>query len=154
MGTCISFCEGSAASPVCNDPTTACSISNDVLALCLPTCDPLLQDCDIDAGEACYLNGNTTEFFCAPDVSGEGGAYGEACDSMFINVCNAGHMCLDSNSVPNCPGASGCCSAFCDVTLPEEECPGAAGGQECIAIYDVGQAPPGLDDVGVCAIPM
>lgn len=154
MGRCVAFCDGSPANPVCNDPATACSFSNDVLALCLPTCDPLTQNCDMGAGEACYLNGNTTEFFCAPDYSGEGGAYGEACDSMFINVCNAGLMCTPSNTVPNCPGASGCCTPFCDVSLGDEECPGAAGGQACIAIYDTGQAPPGYDDVGVCVIPM
>lgn len=41
-GTCIAFCEGSADSPVCSDPNTQCSITNDgALILCLPKCDPL-----------------------------------------------------------------------------------------------------------------
>jgi hypothetical protein len=49
----------------------------------------------------------------------------------------------------------GCCSAFCDLTDPEASinCPGAAGGQECIPWYEMGQAPMGLEDVGACAIP-
>jgi hypothetical protein len=154
MGVCVGFCEGSPAAPVCSDTSTACSVSNDVLWLCLPTCDPLMQDCDSGAGEACYLNGNTLEFFCAPDYSGEGGAYGEPCDSMYINVCNSGLLCQPSNAVPDCPGTSGCCTPFCPVSEGDANCPGAAGGQDCLPIYDEGQAPPGLTDVGICAIPM
>jgi hypothetical protein len=154
MGTCIAFCQGSPAAPVCEDTNTACSISNDVLALCLPVCDPLTQSCDLDGGEACYLNGNTESFFCAPDYSGETGAYGDPCDSMYINVCDPYLLCVPSNAVPNCDGTSGCCTPFCPVSEGAANCPGAAGGQECVAVYAENNAPPGYEDVGICMIPM
>jgi hypothetical protein len=66
-GTCIAFCSGSENAPVCDDPTTSCSIANEgVLTLCLPSCDPLSQDCP--DGQACYPIDNS--FVCAPDASG------------------------------------------------------------------------------------
>lgn len=154
IGVCIAFCDGNQNAPVCSDPENTCSISNDgVLALCLPSCDPLIQNCNIDAGEACYLNGVTNTFICGPDASLDGGAYGEACDAMYINVCNAGLLCAAATTVPDCPGSTGCCTPFCPVSEGDEGCPGAAGGQQCLPVYAEGEAPPGYADVGVCAIP-
>jgi hypothetical protein len=154
MGVCIAFCDGNPNSPLCSNPDDTCSISNEgVLALCLPSCDPLIQNCNLDGGEACYWNGVTGSFICGPDASFEGGAYGEACDAMFINVCNPGLICSAATTVPDCPGSTGCCTPYCPISEGDEACPGAAGGQQCLPVYDEGQAPPGYDDVGVCAIP-
>jgi hypothetical protein len=146
MGTCVGFCEGSEANPVCPDPGTGCSITNEgVLILCLPFCDPLLQDCG--ETEACYPEPNG--FFCSPDASGEMGLYGDPCE--YLNVCDPGLFCADAAAVPNCAGSIGCCSEYCDITDPMAVCMGQ--GQECTAFYEMGQAPPGYENVGVCVIP-
>ncbi len=150
MGTCVAFCTGSEANPVCDDPNTTCSIANEgVLILCLPNCDPLLQDCA--DGQACYP---INEFFvCAPDASGEMGLYGDPCE--YLNVCDPGLFCANANVVPGCAGSLGCCSEFCDLDdpNPNSQCMGAGGGQECTPWYEEGQAPPGYENVGACAIP-
>jgi hypothetical protein len=149
MGTCIAFCSGSEANPVCEDPSTTCAIANEgVLILCLPNCDPLLQDCI--EGQACYPIDD--DFACAPDASAEMGVFGNACE--FINACDPGLFCANPDAVPNCAGG-GCCSTFCDLSDPDGSaaCPGAAGGQECVAWYEEGQVPPGYENVGACAIP-
>ncbi len=149
MGTCVAFCMGSENNPVCDDPTTACSIANEgTLILCLPTCDPLLQNC-MD-GEGCW--GIDDDFVCAPDAGGEMGAYGDPCE--FLNVCDPGLFCANPDVVPGCASA-GCCSEFCDMSDPMAgaNCAGAGGGQMCIPWFEKGQAPPGYEDVGACAIP-
>jgi len=145
QGTCVAMCEGSPAAPVC-DAGTSCVITNDgVINLCLPGCDPLLQDCD--AGEGCYLVGD--EFFCAPDASGAQGADGDPCE--FINVCDPGGICLDPFASEGCDlGFAGCCTSFCDLTAAGDPCPALT--EECVPIYEMGVAPPGLEDVGVCTI--
>jgi hypothetical protein len=150
MGTCVAFCQGSDANPSCDDPTTTCSITNGgVLILCLPTCDPLLQDCT--DGNACYPLGDA--FVCAPDASGESGTYGEACE--YLNVCDPGLFCANAAVVPDCQGSQGCCSEYCEFDDPEASanCSGSAGGQECVAYFAEGMAPPGFENIGVCAIP-
>src|SRR5690606_34162493 len=56
-GTCVGLCDGSEDAPTCAEPMTTCAITNGgVLNLCLPTCDPFLQDCGqtescVDVGE-------------------------------------------------------------------------------------------------------
>ena len=149
-GVCTAFCSGSEANPVCEDPTTQCVIANEgTLILCLPTCDPLAQDCT--NGQNCYPIDDG--FACAPDAGGEQGAYGEGCE--FLNVCDAGLFCANPDAVPDCAGAAGCCSEFCDLSAadPDAACSGAAGGQVCTPWYEEGQSPPGYEDVGACAIP-
>ncbi|MBC8072171.1 MAG: ribulose phosphate epimerase [Deltaproteobacteria bacterium] len=146
IGTCVGFCEGSEANPVCPNPGTGCSITNEgTLILCLPFCDPLLQDCSDT--EACYPEPNG--FFCSPDASGEMGAFGDPCE--FLNVCDAGLFCADAGVVPDCAGSTGCCSEYCDISDPNPVCMGA--GQECTPFYEENQAPPGYENVGVCVIP-
>ena len=145
MGVCVGFCEGSENNPVCDDPDTGCSITNEgVLILCLPYCDPLIQDCA--DGEACYPEPNG--FFCSPDASGEMGVFGDPCE--YLNVCDPGLFCADAVTVPDCAGATGCCSEYCDTSDPMASCMGS--GQECIPFYEEAP-PPGYEDVGVCIIP-
>jgi hypothetical protein len=150
MGECVGFCTGSEANPTCEDPTATCHIGGDtVLILCLPHCDPLVQDCD--DGEECVP---TSELFsCVPDDSGDAGEYGDPCE--YVNVCDPGLFCAVPDGVPDCQGPFGCCSPFCDTSDPEATaaCPGALGGQECVGWYEDGQAPPGLENVGACLIP-
>ena len=148
IGTCVAFCAGSPENPLCEDSGTACSTSNDgVLNLCLPLCDPLIQDCA--EGNACYPE--PVGFICSPDASGDAGMYGDACE--FLNVCDPGLFCADAGSVPDCAGAAGCCSEFCDVSQGDDsQCQGQAGGQTCIAFWPEGDAPPGQEDYGLCVI--
>lgn len=150
-GVCVAMCTGDQAAPICEDPSTSCIIVNDgVLNLCLPDCDPLLQDCE--DGQACYpVNGT---FTCAPDASGpELGVFGDPCE--FINACDAGLFCANASAVPGCGGSAGCCSDFCDLDadFPEDDCSGAAEGQECLPFFDEGDAPPGAEAFGACALP-
>jgi len=120
---------------------------------CFCTCERLCDPLDVEAcpeGQACYGWGGHPDFGCAPDVSGEMGAYGDPCE--FINVCDAGHYCANADAVPGCTESIGCCTLFCDVTQPNT-CPGAAEGQECVPWFPEGEAHPGFENLGVCILP-
>ncbi len=149
IGTCVAFCMGSPAAPVCVDPSASCILGNGgVLVVCLPSCDPLLQPCP--EGQACYpISGG---FVCGPDASDALGAYGDPC--AFVNGCDPGLFCAGAELVPSCR-AGACCSPYCDAEDPDATaaCPGAADGQQCTAWFEVGEAPPGLENVGACAVP-
>ena len=153
IGTCVAMCTGDESNPICEDPDTSCAIANDgAIVLCLPACDPILQDCA--DGQACYPIQDA--WSCAPDASGETGVYGDPCE--FINVCDPGLICLGAAAVPAgeaCEGAAGCCTEVCDLTDPagDMQCSGAAGGQACEPWYEEGSAPPGYEDVGACSLP-
>jgi len=142
-GVCVALCNGSADNPICDDPDTTCSIANNgALTLCLPQCDPLLQDCEADT-QACYPINDA--WACAPDASGEDGAFGSACE--FLNVCDPGLACLQ-DAVADCATGS-CCTTVCDITQPND-CAGV--GQSCESWYAEGEAPPQYEDLGVCVI--
>lgn len=151
QGSCVPMCTGSADAPLCDDPADTCVIANDgVLNLCLPACDPLLQDCD--EGSACY--GAGTSFACAPDASGPDlGLYGDACE--YTNACDPGLFCAAAGAVPGCEGSLGCCSEFCDLDAPNPDgaCGGSALGQICEPWFAEGAAPPGYDNLGACVLP-
>jgi hypothetical protein len=151
VGTCVPFCSGSEANPTCDDAMQVCNISNDgVLILCLNTCDPLLQDCPTGAHQVQGCYPVNEDFLCWPDFSFDMGAYADPCE--FFNVCDPGLFCAVVEFVPGCAGASGCCSEFCEVGAMND-CSGAAGGQECIAWFAEGAAPPGQELIGVCGLP-
>ncbi|MBC8072355.1 MAG: hypothetical protein IAG13_28795 [Deltaproteobacteria bacterium] len=150
QGECYELCRGSESDPVCTDPTAECNVSADgVLIICLPTCDPVGQDCD--EGYACYPALET--FHCLPDPSPADGGYADPCE--FVNVCDPGLFCAAPERVPGCVGASGCCSEFCDLELgdPDASCAGAAQGQVCVPWFEEGMAPPALAHVGACSLP-
>jgi hypothetical protein len=153
-GICLPFCVGDESNPHCEDPDRVCPItSNGTILLCFSVCSPLQQDCP--KGQACYPVQDSWE--CAADASGELGGYGDPCE--FINVCDPGLICLDSDvAVPPgeaCEGSTGCCSEVCDLTDPagDLQCAGAPGGQTCQPWYEEGSAPPGFENVGACALP-
>lgn len=150
-GKCIDMCTGTPDNGQCDDGQI-CDVSNDgVLILCLTECDPLVQSCD--EGLICFYSPFSSTFICDFDASGEMGAYGDPCE--YINVCDYGLFCANPEAVPPgqaCEGAAGCCTPYCDLTQPNT-CPGADGGQECVPWYNEGEAPPGQEDIGACAIP-
>jgi hypothetical protein len=142
VGICTAFCSGSPDDPECA-PGSSCSIANDgSINLCLPTCNPLLQDCPVD-GDSCFWDGGGS-FVCV-HATQEIPA-GEPCG--FINDCVGGTICLVPEALPNCEGDS-CCGEFCD--LGDPTC--TIMGTECSAFFEEGTAPPGYEDVGVCVVP-
>ena len=136
--------------PSRSDVSSTCIVANDgFLPLCLPSCDPISQNCA--DGEACYPSENG--FVCAPDASGPDlGGYGDACE--FTNACDPSLLCIGAQSVPGCESAS-CCTHFCDLSdaEPSANCGGVAQGQECVSAFPEGQELPGYEDVGFCTIP-
>lgn len=147
-GTCVGLCTGTPESPKCMDEEKFyCALCDDcVLNLCLPTCEPLAEDCP--NGHLCIPVADT--FSCALDVSGAEGQAFDPCE--FANACDPGLSCLTSSSATECdPNETGCCLPFCDVTDPNAACPGV--GQACVSFYDGGVAPPKFAKVGVCVLP-
>ncbi|MCA9706937.1 MAG: ribulose phosphate epimerase [Myxococcales bacterium] len=150
VGTCVAFCEGSQAAPMC-EPGFLCSIANNgVLILCRRECDPLLQDCQGSA--ACLPAAGAEGFVCIVDASGESGAPGDPCE--YLNSCDPGLFCAVADAVPNCQGSGGCCSEFCDLTDPMPDAACTQAGQVCEPWFEMGSAPPDLVHVGACALPM
>lgn len=139
-GTCIPLCTGSPDDGQCPDGFN-CSISNGgSLILCVYDCNPLLQDCQ-PAETGCFWDGELFNCDPAGDIP-----EGEPCG--YINDCLPGQVCIDAAGLPMCNGAA-CCSAFCD--LEDPIC--LIEGTECVSFFDEGTAPPGLENVGLCALP-
>ena len=151
LGYCVDFCTGSANNPMCTGDSLCAIYNNGVLPLCLATCDPLSGggDCP-NTDNLCISDPGGQGFVCVLDASGGMGTYGTEC--QYANSCNQGLFCAAADAVPNCQGAQGCCSEFCDVN-EANMCSGAAMGQECVPWYEEGMAPPGYEHVGGCAIP-
>jgi len=148
LGTCIAFCTGSPDTPSCA-AGTSCAILNDgTLPICLPSCDPLAQDCEA-SNELCLPDPSGTGYICALDASGQMAPYGTPCN--YANSCNAGLICGDPAGVPepDCASAGGCCTPMCAISGPAQ-CPGE--GQSCEPVFD--PQPPGFEDVGYCTIAM
>jgi hypothetical protein len=143
-GVCLSLCIGEPDFPMCEDSDAVCILASEgLLALCLPTCDPLRPDCGPD--EVCAPLGDDV-FVCAPEGENPGGV-GEPCED--IAVCDSGLFCASSQAVPDCQG-TGCCTPLCDITDPAPPC---LPGQSCEPFYEPGTAPEGLENVGVCVLP-
>ncbi|MCB9714142.1 MAG: ribulose phosphate epimerase [Myxococcales bacterium] len=143
-GTCVTFCIGGNDAPYCEDPDQHCAIAGDgVIVLCLPRCHPLEDDCP--EGQGCYpIN---EDFQCAPDASGELGASGDPCE--YLNGCSPSTFCAAAEAVPECAGSIGCCSSFCTIGDDSACLP----SQTCQPWFEPGNAPPGFDDIGGCALP-
>lgn len=146
-GECVALCRGSPEAPICEDETTHCTGWN--LPMCLATCDPLAPDCG--AGEGCYPVG-AYGFFCDADASGQAGAYGDGC--VGPQECDPGLVCIPARVHAACASGSGCCSTFCALADPESdtECAALDPAQTCVPWYEEGFAPPGHENVGVCAL--
>ncbi|MBA3545098.1 MAG: ribulose phosphate epimerase [Nannocystis sp.] len=143
-GACVAFCDGNSA---CPNSDAKCVVYNDgSLPICLDSCDPLVQDCP--EGQACYSSAGDT-FVCFKEsvMPGEG-MVGSTCN--FVNQCQKGTFCAAPDAVVGCGAESGCCTPYCPVSGGAQPC---QNGEECVAFFVEGSAPPGLDDVGVCAIP-
>ena len=145
VGFCIAMCMGSSSDPVC-EPGFQCTINGDgVLTICLPLCDLLAQDCPGD--DLCLLLNDSSQ--CVLDASGDEGQAFDPCE--FANVCDPGLLCAESTAASECdPEIAGCCTPMCSLSAMAA-CPGV--GQECAPVFEEGQAPPELVDVGYCKVP-
>ena len=142
IGTCHAFCLGSADDPECPE-ASACLISGSgSIGYCIPTCDPLLQDCG--PGLACYWSSNFNCIFTTEDIP-----LGEPCG--FVNDCAGGLTCVTAEVVPDCAGAA-CCSNWCDLGGLPDQCDGLAG-TECVPYFPEDGAPPGYEHIGICILP-
>ncbi|MCY1060930.1 hypothetical protein [Nannocystis sp. SCPEA4] len=142
VGTCVGLCIGSPDAPGCADPKATCLVAGDgVITLCLPQCDPLVQDCP--AGERCVSDGYG--FLCVEAV--EEAQLFEPC--LDFGSCAPGLQCVEPQGAVECDlQAQGCCVPFCDLKA-ENACPGE--GQECVSWVD--WPPPALAHVGICMVP-
>ncbi len=144
-GYCIALCSGSELMPVCAEGSD-CYLVTEVLVLCIPECDPLLQDCP---GELlCISFGDT--FVCDLDDSeAEGHLFG-ACE--LPHQCDKGLTCLSAGAANECDAqADGCCLPVCDLDDADLVCPGV--GQVCVSLYEEGMAPESFEHVGGCTLP-
>jgi hypothetical protein len=117
---------------------------NGAISLCIPGCDPILQDCG--AGQACYWANNG--FSCA--TATQNIPIGQPCG--FINDCDIGLMCMPAEVLPACEGAS-CCAAFCQLELGDGPCDAAVPGTACVPFFLDDTAPPEYEHVGICVLP-
>ncbi len=149
VGVCVAMCVGSPDAPSCDSMDASCLISNmGVLTLCLPKCDPLVQDCAGD--NLCIPNPQDgAAFLCLLDASGDEGQEFDPC--QYINSCDKGFFCAVPTLANECdPNSTGCCLPFCDITMMPK-CNGV--GQECLPWYGMNTPAPGYEDVGYCGIP-
>ena len=140
-GICLEYC-------VVDDPNSCvnggtCLAFNDgALPLCQQECDPLLQDCQ--GGQGCYPAFDS--FVCAVPNLDQGGADGDPCYT--IQSCQKGLACVSADVLSDCQDTA-CCTPFCDLNAPDP----CTMPEQCVAWFDMGMAPPGLEDVGACLVP-
>jgi hypothetical protein len=153
-GECVGFCTGDHLDPQC-PPSTTCLIANDgVLVLCLPTCDPILGDCQ--EGEQCIPQAEDGSFICVVTGAEPRAGYGDPCE--YVTSCDDGLTCVSSmqlQGIGACsPDVPSCCTAYCDLGAadPDAACPDQALGQACEPYYEPGETPPGFENLGVCVI--
>lgn len=145
-GVCVEFCDATDKCP--QTPNAMCATYNDgALPICLGSCDPLIQDCP--EGQACY-NSAGDNFVCFKESAMPGeGIPGSPC--QYINQCQKGNFCANSMAVVGCdPNSTGCCTPYCAISGGNAPC---QMGEDCVAFFEMGMAPPAYEDVGVCAIP-
>ncbi|MCB9701042.1 MAG: hypothetical protein H6711_04060 [Myxococcales bacterium] len=146
-GYCIAFCTGTDFYDAeCPYPSVCVIDGSGVGPRCIPTCEPLLQDCP--QGATCLPSHDA--WICLEDNSGPySGADGDPCE--FVDACDPGILCAEANRVPGC-WASGCCATICDLNSPIS-CPLKGEGAECVPFYAMGEAPPGKENIGFCGLP-
>lgn len=142
IGMCVELCGGSEDNAVCQTPNTYCAYGKSI-QLCLQTCEPRdLDTCPV----GCICVPTEQNFMCVLDASGELGTYADPCE--FVNACDAGHFCANSDTSPDCdPGQGGCCIPYCDTTA--DDCPGKL---ECLSWWGNDPAPVGYENLGACGI--
>ena len=150
---CVELAGGSEAAPTCTNEADFDAVCvGEVFCLCLPRCDPLVQDCQGD--DLCIPINDT--FVCVLDASGAD--TGKALDPCeFANACDKGLLCLQPSASSKCDAnAGGCCMPFCDLAdqaAADAGCKAIADDTSCVSLYEEGMAPPDFENVGICVLP-
>jgi hypothetical protein len=101
-------------------------------------CDPIAQDCP-DA-EKCFLNADV--FMCLPAPTLPPDAI-----CFFGDYCAPGQACVAAIVLDSCAGEA-CCTDWCDTSEPDP----CQAPETCLPYWPQGQAPAGLETVGVCKL--
>ncbi|PRP90766.1 hypothetical protein ENSA5_62000 [Enhygromyxa salina] len=141
-GTCHAFCTGSDDDPMCAEGSQCLISSDPVVVFCIPTCDPLVQDCD--EGLGCYWASN--DFSCI--LTQDDIPAGQACG--YINDCSPGLICVDGLALPSCEDAA-CCTPYCELMAGDAQCD-AIPGTSCLPFFEQGLELPGYELVGLCIV--
>jgi hypothetical protein len=155
-GQCWAFCQGEPPDETCPEDMECLITADAWFNICARSCNPLLQDCPAP-GNVCAVHqsfepGDNEPFRCWLPRKFDEVHTGElASPCMFADQCAPGLVCLLGELSPDCPDDEACCEPLCATDAPNE-CPDQ--GQECVAWFPEGTAPPGQDNVGVCAIPL
>lgn len=144
-GLCSAFCSVDDACP--NNPGgvgyCAPDTNEGFLPICLPNCDPLLQDCP--AGQGCYGDISIPFFICfAPDPMPGNGGDNESC--AFTNACNEGLSCTPAGVLDGCT-ADQCCTPFCPLDGDGSEC---TDPEVCTPFFS--EPVVGFENVGICVL--
>ena len=150
---CISFCSGSEPEPICSPGSSCMKLASLSMGICLSECWPTDPEAECGPMMAC-VESLDAEFECAPDLSGDGGAFLTPCTEP-LN-CDPGRACRPSAVVAGCEHQM-CCTPCCVLDSPYVsdadngalKCPGS---MQCRNLYDK-DAPPFLGWAGVCEIP-
>jgi hypothetical protein len=154
-GYCQEYCEP--GNPDACPPNEICKAffemieSVETVPVCMSRCDPLLQDCESFGrpGWSCLPEGATApDFLCMPPPENPK-LEGQPC--LLQNDCEVGLSCIPASSIDpvyytGCDNAIFCCSLYCDLTEPNI----CGGNMVCI---DLESDVPGLENVGICALP-
>lgn len=140
--TCIPSCVGSSQDPKCDDPHMSCvQLDYGEVNLCLPTCDPLAQNCEVGSG--CYPAPGGASFNCFPPGDA---LLAEPCGAL--NGCAPGLVCSDAAALANCQDPYACCAQLCDASDPEADARCMTVDREHVCESYFGQ-----QGVGVCLVP-
>lgn len=141
-GVCVPNCTGSPQDPVCEVAGDTCFIAYDgPVALCVPQCDPLVDDCALGA---CVPSDDTFGCFIESDTI----APGEPCEHP--GDCAPGAACVPEDTAGPCGGDTmNCCASVCDLSQvdPDAAC---LPGQTCTPWYRPGTVMPPQDAIGIC----
>ena len=113
-GTCAAMCGGTFEDPQCADGLSCFVGNSGSLALCLPSCDPLLSNCA--DGQGCLPNGELGDaFVCLPAPSPQVVAPGTC---AHLGGCEPGTVCVGQDVLSTCEDPQGCCTRWCDPENP------------------------------------
>lgn len=143
-GICLEYCAPEGGDGECESGGQCFAFNDGALPVCQTLCNPLTPEADCAGGQGCYAAFDS--FVCAVPGPGEGGG-GDGAPCSTIQGCDPGLVCGSGSA--GCTGESGCCTPFCDMNGPADQCPG--DGEECVQALEM--PPPMLGDVGLCTIP-
>ena len=151
-GVCVPFCAPQDERPACPAGTGCMLDGYEVLALCLPPCDPLDGSACAQT-ETCRYFSASQGAFCIPDQGPELLSPTIQCGEQG-QACGAAQVCVSAMTYGGC-GEPSCCTAWCDVDDPaaDVQCARQRADQICVPLFDGEPAPEGLASLGYCALP-